>query len=465
MKKLKNWIQSIGIIAGLLIIVALLLALPHVFKIHKDFELIKLKEHDTLLLSMFSIENYDENDFAHYRGMTALKAGYNVPNGKLMRWYFDKVREYNTSLERVYLGVDPEHTSKEDIVILIQQNPDVYFEVFLPYPQIDYWAGMEEKKFEKIMQQYKVFTEWIIPLENACIYVFGNEDWLVGNSLNYTDTFTTNEEISEFLMCNMDAGHSYQASFESMEQEMLQYYELYAEYQNRNKIDLSGTEIIFFGDSIIGNYTDTLSIPKVVEGECGAKTYNLGQGGGTATWVEDNMTNFCVVVDAFLAGEANMLPEESQCYKGLKSYLEEGAKDAPKIFVINFGLNDYFNALPLKAEEVNDISTYEGALRTTVSKLQKAYPDAEIILMTPHFTYEFHFGKDILGEKAGSLEDYANIVIEIARELNVGVLDNFREVGINEANWKQYQPDGTHPNEKGRFAIGRELAKYIMNNR
>ena len=120
MKKLKNWIQSIGIIAGLLIIVALLLALPHVFKIHKDFELIKSKEHDTLLLSMFSIENYDENDFAHYRGMTALKAGYNVPNGKLMRWYFDKVGEYNTGLERVYLGVDPEHTSKEDIVILIQ---------------------------------------------------------------------------------------------------------------------------------------------------------------------------------------------------------------------------------------------------------------------------------------------------------------------------------------------------------
>ena len=36
---------------------------------------------------------------------------------------------------------------------------------------------MKEEKFVKIMQKYQTFVEWILPLENADLFIFGNEEW------------------------------------------------------------------------------------------------------------------------------------------------------------------------------------------------------------------------------------------------------------------------------------------------
>ncbi len=463
MRRKNRWIQyllSVGILA---IVLFLLCTIPHVLKVREDFQKMKSGEYDTVLLSMFAIDNYEEQDFAYYRGMNTLRTEYRVPNGKMMRWYLDKVREYNKVLERVYIGVDPEHTSKEDIVILIQENQDISFELFLSYPQIDYWTSMSETKFQNVMEQYRTFTEWMIPLENAKIYVFGNEEWLIGNPSNYEDDFLVNSEVSEILMCRMDFLHPYMASFDTLQPMFEEYNRLYEKYKDYTSVDAKEFEIVFLGDSVIGNFTDSMSIPQVVEGITKAEAYNFACGGSCATDTSEGFMSLSVVTEAILTSDLSKIPNDTTYYEELKRYLEEGDEKAPKIFIMNYGLNDYFQGLPLESEDLYDTATYGGALRTSVKKIKEVYQDAYIILMTPHFTAEFQFGKEQMGEQGNVLEDYAQMVVKVAQDMDVEVLDNFSELGIHEGNWQEYQPDGTHPNEQGRYLLGCKIVERIKN--
>lgn len=129
--------------------------------------------------------------------------------------------------------------------------------------------------------------------------------------------------------------------------------------------------------------------------------------------------------------------------------------------MINYGLNDYFYGVPLESHDRYDTGSYAGALRAGIKALQEAYPQAEILLMSPHFSINFNFGKDVRGEFGGNLEAYADTAVSVAKEMNIEMLDNFRELGISEANWEVYQTDGTHPNEKGRFILGEKIVWRI----
>ena len=131
------------------------------------------------------------------------------------------------------------------------------------------------------------------------------------------------------------------------------------------------------------------------------------------------------------------------------------------MFVINYGLNDYYNGAALVSEDPYDISTYGGALRGGIQKLKEAYPDAQIVLMTPNFTTYFDYGQGRNSEEGGMLEDYAKLALEVAKEQQIEVLDNYHELPITKENWKDYQDDGCHLNERGRFLLGSRIAKMI----
>lgn len=79
----------------------------------------------------------------------------------------------------------------------------------LTYPQINYWAGMKEQRFDEIMQRYRDIMGVVLSYGNTAVYSYGSEEWLVANPKNYTDEYNTNEAVSEFLMCNTDDSHPY----------------------------------------------------------------------------------------------------------------------------------------------------------------------------------------------------------------------------------------------------------------
>lgn len=458
--------RIIGITAGVLSAIVVVLAVcfgPVCSSVLRDFGRLMNEDYDTVVMSMYPIDNYKEEDYMYYRGMDAVKMIYDIPSIDVARVYLMAAKRSGNTIGRVYLGVDPEETATDDLVKLLDENPGIAFEIVLAYPQIGYWTDMKEERFERILEQYHDTVQAVEGRPLVTVYSFGSEEWLIANPRHYDGLYNTTESISEFLMCNTDRNHPYLINSTNMDSKLSNYHNLYEKYIRwEAPADASHMEIVFFGDSIIGNYTDDMSIPEVVSMMNGATVYNLGYGGISAAECEGSAFSFPAVVDAFLAKDVSRLPADSQAYAGLSEYLQSSDEAKPKAFIINYGMNDYYLGVPVEGGEMRDVRTYAGALRSGIEALREAYPGAQIVILTPHFTSSYDFGKEPSCETGGTLEEYADAVIAVADEYNLIILDNFRELPVTPENWLEYQPDGTHLNERGRFIVGDRIAFSII---
>ncbi len=466
MKKLKSkgkWGYCILVVLGILMIIAIAIWLKHGVKIKADFDRLQSEDYDTLFISMYPIHYYDEADYAYYRGLDCVKMEYPIAHGKIAKWYMHTAMKSGNNITRVYLGIDPEHASEDDIVQLIQAYPNILFDVILPYPQMEYWIEKSDTEFDKIIKKYQILSEGLLTLANVDLYYFGSEEWLIANPENYEDAHLVNESVSEFLMCNTDAQHPYEMTSANVQVKYEELRELVQQYKNSPIAysNAENVEIVFFGDSIIGNYTNSLSIPEIVKGLSGATVYNCGYGGCSAAKREGELGDFVKIVEAFLNGETGDLPEDKPVYTGIRQFREREVSGKQVMFVINFALNDYYAGVPVKSEDNYDVYSFAGAIRKGVEKLQEAYPEAQILLMTPNISAQYNFGKDKTTEQGGTLEEYAQVLYQLAEELGVEILDNFKELPIDEKNWSTYIPDGTHLNEMARFWVGSRIAQRI----
>ncbi len=435
----------------------------HGLRIKADLDRLRTEEYDAVFFAMFSTQNYDEEDWMYFREMNVVKTSYEIPNTRVMEKYITTATQYADTINTAYLGVDPTKVKSDELVSLLQENPDIFFEIILAYPDIEYWTKLGEGRYEKVLRDYRILSQELVLLENVRVHLMSGEEWLICNPLNYVDGVIMNEEVSEFLMCNMDVRHPYYLTQDNIQKRLdaMQYSIDELRGHAIEYPDAANVEIVFFGDSIIGNFTNSLSVPKVVSGLSGATVYNCGYSGRGAALHYGTEIAFPQVVDALLEEDVSCLPQETLLRSGIQEFLEREPSDKQLMFVINYGLNDYFYGAPLKAEDAYDITSYSGALRSGIEKLKTAYPQAQILIMTPNFTTYFHNGQDINGQQAGVLEDYADVVLEIAKEQQIDVLDNFRELPITAENSLEYQDDGCHLNERGRFLVGSRIAQKI----
>ena len=240
--------------------------------------------------------------------------------------------------------------------------------------------------------------------------------------------------------------------------------------------------VVCLGDSILGNVRDNTSVTSVMEKELSFSVFNGCFGGTCAsesnpthrrTYYEDSM-NLASIVDAIVANDYNVqyydLPANNYklpyFYEAMRDF-EKVDFDKAKIIFLEHGVNDYSAGRPLddKGDPFN-IYTYGGALRYSITKLQEAFPDAKIVLVTPTYCYFV----DWMGEPAGDcttenfgygvLEDYVNLQISIADEFGLDYIDDYRNIGIDASNAKDYTIDGIHLNEDGRALLARTLAKF-----
>lgn len=424
-----------------------------------DYTRISAETYDTVFLSMFPTDHYAEEDYAHYRGQYTLKTAYCIPDESVLEAYLKRIAGSGNEISTIYLGILPESIAPGRLLSLLQQYPSVSYHVILPYPSMDYWMGLTDSELQSTLSKYRETADTLISEDNISLYLFSRE-WLICNPANYCDTFLVNQEISQTLMLNCDRDHGYLLTPENAGERLDSFAQLVEDMRTAPTAypDLAGCKIVFFGDSVIGNFTDSASIPGVVQGLTGAAVYNCGYGGNSAAFHPDTGMGLAGIVDAFIAGDTASLPTDTQVSAGVSRYLEDATSDGQLFFVINYGLNDYFLGYPVEGEDPYDISTYSGAIRTAVSSLQTAYPDCRILLMTPNFTSYNSNGSERMGENGGTMRDYADAVLSIAQELQTDVLDNYRELGINRSNHGAYLLDGCHPNEATRFTIGRRIS-------
>lgn len=444
----------------------------------KDLARFSHESYSGAFLATYDVSTYSEEDFTTFRGVPTLKADYTIKSWRDLSKYMTEIFSSQNVITNVYLGLDPEimwNSSRRDNIKLtenvekylapyVSARPDVSFEILLPSPSLEYWTEMNEEQVEKKLEAYYWLVDDMSVYSNIKIYFLGAEPWLIMNPGNYLDKFQTNSRISQKIFLHAFCDQNYQIVPENAQDVLNSLREQVKQEKETPTIypDLSDWCIVFFGDSIMEYSSGSFSIPDVVSGLTGGETYNCGEGGIPATENPFTKLTFNSMVARFLEQDTIGLDENSNLLNGLTEYMQNEHEGKKYCFVLEYGLNDYFNGYAVEnTEDKYDPETYAGALRTGIRTLQDAYPDAVILLLTPTYTALFSGGTEINSEMGGTLTDYVEAAVCVAEEMNVYCLDNYTESGISAETQSKYLADGCHPNETGSFLLGTGILKYI----
>ena len=340
---------------------------------------------------------------------------------------------------------------------MIDKYSDVTFFITLGYPTTSYWRSLGEDERKKTITSYEEVIKALSHNDNILFFAPGSEKWLVEIKGNYPDG-APSEEVAYSILVTSVCNRMYtvdKTSVEAYEKELTELIDENIKYPN-----LSDYELVFFGDSILGNYHGSLSIPGLAEGLSDCKSYNLGIGGTGAT------ADFNDIADYFLGNTGSVRWENEEFEKEFARFKEENDPSKKKIFVINYGVNDYFSGIPAKAGsgtpyEDYTYDSYETAMKEGISKLKAAYPDCEVCIIAPIYCDYFDSGKEIKSSVGSPLETYREVGKSVADEMGLMWLDSNTLIPIDSKNHKTYLVDGVHPTNDGLYLISRAIVKFL----
>ena len=248
--------------------------------------------------------------------------------------------------------------------------------------------------------------------------------------------------------------------------------------------------IVFLGDSVIGNSAHPFGVTTVMEERLGTDVYNGALGGTCMSYYVGNVResahssqwSMVKIAQAIHAGDWTSQVtgvSYSEYYREsagqvldyfYERILHLSQIDFSKvdILMLEHGTNDYNCGQVLEsAEDPWDIATYAGAIRTTIKLLSEKYPDMRIILVSPIYCefldennakcYEKDFG-------GGVLDDYVQTQEMVAEECGVEWIDAYHGSGIWSDNIDIYTYDKLHLTDEGKQLIGDLIADYLEEN-
>lgn len=441
-----------------------------------DLNMLSTETYQGAFFSMYDISTYPVEDFTYYFGIDIVKAEYCIRDIKDMNDYLSSIFSSGNEISNIYIGIDPfrlwqvtdsriemiQEALEEQFFPSVEAFPEVSFEIMLSYPSMEYWLSLSEEDREISYILYQEFAQIMDGRENIKTFYIGAEEWLIQNSRHYIDGFTTTEEISKYIFLFTHSNDNYIMNSQNAAS-MIQKTTALVEENVKNPPrypDLSQWDIVFFGDSIIGNYTDSLSIPGTVNAFSNASVYNCAQGGISASEAEPGDMCFPSMVNEFVSGQ--VADPELNFGQGVRQYYSTEHKEKKTCFIINYGLNDYFGEHSLEnLLDIYDITTYAGAIRTGVSALKEKYPDAMYIIMGPGRITTFSNGTEPRGEEQRQLVDYYNCAVTLSEELGLFYLDLYNGFPEGDDTLDSVLVDGCHYNPYGRYALGIKIINFI----
>jgi lysophospholipase L1-like esterase len=238
--------------------------------------------------------------------------------------------------------------------------------------------------------------------------------------------------------------------------------------------------IVFFGDSLIGECREETSVTALMQERLNLSVFNAALGGTCMSYTENDRriayTKECLnmvgLAQAIYADDYR-IQHNANIKEGATGYFDDTIDDLETmdfknvdIVFIENGLNDYHAAVPIEnPSDPYDVFTFSGALRQSVDYLRAVNPDMRIILVTPSFTW--YSSEGITGEDynpgAGTLSEYVDKEIEAAAEIGIEIIDIYHNLYTHEnfEDWEKYTNDGLHPNETGRRMIADALCEYL----
>lgn len=202
---------------------------------------------------------------------------------------------------------------------------------------------------------------------------------------------------------------------------------------------LQNYNIAFFGDSILGNYTEH----EKLMAKCKANVYRCSIGGTTVS----NRTplSLCNLIDAkanndFTTQDAGANTDEQQRLAVLKN-LDFSNLD---YIVIEIGTNDWRQNYQIGEKESTDVSTIKGAYNHVLQTIYGINPMVKICILTPLFRTQFD-ANTTPNANGDYLYQVVDAVKDVASNWDIPVYDMYRNSGVNIANSTVYLSDGTHP--------------------
>ncbi len=236
--------------------------------------------------------------------------------------------------------------------------------------------------------------------------------------------------------------------------------------------DRGEVSIVVLGDSIWDLVRDDSSIAAILSDRLNAKVYNLAISGTGAAFRKDgedlekwNGETLCKLVLDITGSEEAVIPEEEEAHDLIHT-IDYSEVD---YFIIAYGLNDYFEAVPTEGENTFDSYTYGGALRSAVVLLQETYPQAKIILISQTYCQGYSYGKidsdsNTKDYGGGFAPAYVETVKRVAEEYGLIFINQYVKMGIHRYNGPKYLSDATHLNEEGREKYADIVADYLIDD-
>lgn len=240
-------------------------------------------------------------------------------------------------------------------------------------------------------------------------------------------------------------------------------------------------QIVIMGDSIMDGDRTESGAADIISEQLNAKVYNMSIGGTTAALLPTETYDTTKWSSCSLMGIVNGIIGDisTDIFDGYAAEEIFKTCDFSKTdyFIIEYGVNDFLtgkipnsrylengDTLPVEA-----IHTYTGALGEAIGKLKGKFPNAQILVVGPHYCQIFS-GKTFIGD--GYSLDYgygplinfsrgAGYVAEQFKEDGVLFFNAFESSGIDAETADEYLADGVHMTPLGARVYAEKIASII----
>ena len=259
--------------------------------------------------------------------------------------------------------------------------------------------------------------------------------------------------VAEVVEESVPAESGEEVVFEVSEEEKTEMESLIDE-NSENKEDK--VKIVVFGDSIWGDGRGEDGISEqVMEQMPNVEIYNCAIGGTSAAlegetqtwenWDSRSFNGMMYIATGVIPAED--LIAQDAAYEVMKT-VDFNEMD---YVIVSYGINDYFSDIPIYPQEYYDLTSYVGALRHGIRKMQKQYPHLEFILTSPTYTGWFS------GERQFELGEYVEAARSVAEELDTHFIDMYHAFGKSADEKTEYLDDGVHLTAEGRWMYSRSV--------
>lgn len=276
----------------------------------------------------------------------------------------------------------------------------------------------------------------------------------------------------------------------------------------KEKALCGGDELVMKGDSILVNpwigkncvtYGDSITAQGNVDGYGYqhfmkqeiefANMYNRGVGGQTYVW---NTSTFYANADGSYNSRDDLHspPSGTTEHNGsfcswdrITTMIPKSVRESIDLIIVMGGTNDHGqNKTDSKVfswsssnitdkDWVNDsefynggdydITTFTGAIASTIMKMQIWCPNAVIVVATPFCKWDTSTNRQWLNSSHMSLDEISDIEIIVANHMSVPVIDVNATCCINAFNYDKFVRDGVHPSTAGEKRIARSIVSGL----